>query len=115
MKKEYSVLEEIFIEEYDRIIRRINAAYKEIEALPKGSISKKNINGSEAFYLFYREGDKVKSKYIKKSDVENIKALVERRRHYEKIIRDSKKQKKQLEKVLGKETINEYKSGTGIS
>ena len=65
-----SVLDEVLKEEYDRLIRMRIAMSFEYEALPKGSISKKNIRGCDCYYLQYREGDKVISKYIKKGRTE---------------------------------------------
>lgn len=59
-------------------IRKIE---KRLEALPKGYISKKTINGKERFYLQWREGGKIKSKYIKGENLESYRmALAERKR-----------------------------------
>ena len=73
-----SLVGEVLEEEYDRSIRLSNALQKEINALPNGSLQKKNINGKEYWYLQYREGEKVKSKYIRNVDVEEIKGLKSR-------------------------------------
>ena len=42
---------------------------KELEQLPAGYISKKNINGNPQYYLQWRENGKMKSKYISKGDL----------------------------------------------
>ena len=114
MSENRSVLDEVFLEEYDRVLRRIHAIQRELKLLPKGSVSRKIINGSEAFYLSFREGNKVVTKYLKKDDVEKTRGLVEMRRRLELNMRESKKQAKKLEKVLGKEILNEYRAGNGI-
>ena len=51
-------------------------------ALPKGYISKKVINGKERFYLQYRDGKKVVSKYIKSSELSIIEAQLEERKEF---------------------------------
>ena len=106
-----SALDEVFLEEYDRVLRRMLVMQKELAQLPKGSVSRKVINGSEAFYLCFREGDKVISKHLKKSDVEEMRTKVERRRFLEKSMRESRLQAKKLEKALGKAIVNEYHTG----
>ena len=37
-----------------------------LKKLPKGSLQKRNINGRDYYYLVFREGGKVKTKYIGK-------------------------------------------------
>ena len=67
-----SVLDEVLKEEYDRLARMKTAMSLEHDALPKGSISKKRIRGCDCYYLQYREGDKIISKYIKKAELDDI-------------------------------------------
>lgn len=43
-----------------------------IENLPKGYISKKNISGKERYYLQWKEKGKVKSKYIREEELEEL-------------------------------------------
>lgn len=62
-----------------------NAKIKtEIEALPKGYISKKTIKGNTQYYLQWTENKKKKSKYINSNDVDKIRKLIELRKKYEK-------------------------------
>ena len=63
-----SVLDEVLKEEYERLLRMRSAMSIEYDALPKGSISRKNIRGCDCYYLQYRERDKIVSKYIKKQN-----------------------------------------------
>lgn len=58
---------------------RILEIEKRLERLPKGYISRKNINGREQLYLQWREGNKVHSQYIKKAEREKILSEVEER------------------------------------
>jgi len=58
----------------------IKALRDVLETLPKGYVSRKLIRGKETFYLQWREGRKVRSKYIKKDDVEGLREEI-RRRH----------------------------------
>ncbi len=53
---------------------------KEIEELPKGYISKKNINGKTRYYLQWNENGKKNSKYIDDSFVSSMREKIERRK-----------------------------------
>lgn len=103
-----TILEEVFIEEYERANRKIIAFESELATLPKGYIREKTRNGRKYFYLQYRENDTVKSKYLKQDEVENMKRLIERRKEFEAALRIQKKSKKQIERALGKEILNEF-------
>lgn len=52
----------------------------QIESLPKGSITKKNIQGKDRYYLQWREGDKVKSRYVKVAELPELAAQIEQRK-----------------------------------
>ena len=39
---------------------------KELDTLPRGKITPKTVNGKTYYYLYYRDGKKVVSKYIGK-------------------------------------------------
>ena len=51
-----------------------------IEKLPKGYISKKNINGKAQHYLQWKENGKVKSKYIRDEELEELKNQIAERK-----------------------------------
>ena len=95
-----SVLDEVLKEEYDRLIKMRAAMNLEYEALPKGSISKKNIRGCDCYYLQYREGDKVISKYIKKGELNELAAKIERRRSLKKSLREIDAEMKKIERSI---------------
>lgn len=53
-------------------IDHIKRLEKQIEELPSGYISRKIINGKERLYLQWREGSKVRSRYIKNAEKEEM-------------------------------------------
>lgn len=55
------------------ITEEISKLENQISELPAGYISRKIINGKERFYLQWSENGKVKSKYIKNDDYEDVK------------------------------------------
>lgn len=56
---------------------------KELEQLPVGYISKKNINGNTQYYLQWRENGRMKSKYIRKGDLETVERQIAKRKELE--------------------------------
>lgn len=71
---------------------------KELETLPRGKITPKTINGKTYYYLYYRDGKKVVSKYIGK-DIENLTMVRDgliRRNQVEKIIKKLQEEKTQI-------------------
>lgn len=95
-----TVLDEVLKEEYDRLIRMRSAMSIEYDALPKGSISRKNIRGCDCYYLQYRKGNKIISKYIKKTELDDIAAKIERRRSLKKTLRSVDTEIKKIERVM---------------
>lgn len=67
-----SILEQVLIEELERNKNFIDLAEKEISQLPLGYISKKRINSKTYYYHQWREGEKIKSKYIKMNTVMEV-------------------------------------------
>lgn len=104
-----SILEDVLVEEYDRCLRIENNIRNELDELPKGTITTKNSNEKEYYYLHFREGDKIKNKYIKMCDLDKIEKGLNRRKESEKALKVILKSKKQIEKALGKELLNEFK------
>ena len=97
-----SVLMEVLAEELDRLARQEVVCSRDLAELPKGYISKKNIRGRESYYLQWREGDKIVSKYISAEDLPKVEAQVERRKRLESALRRIREDRKKLQKVLGK-------------
>lgn len=102
-----TVFESVLLEEYQRPGRIIERLQNEIVKLPVGYLRKKIINGREYYYRQYRQGNKVVSEYIKKAEVDKVKKLIEIRKEDEQGIKDMKKTRRQIERALGKEFLNE--------
>lgn len=61
---------------------------REIDSLPKGNISYKNIRGRQRMYLQWREDGKNMSTYVKKADEEAVSQMVNRRKELERQLTD---------------------------
>ena len=95
-----SILKQVLIEELERNNHFIDSAEKEISQLPNGYLSKKNINNKTYFYYQWREGEKIKSEYIKMKDVQNLDKKIKRRKELEEAVLKAKNENKRIEKVL---------------
>lgn len=95
-----SVLNSVIREEYERLSRIITKVQKEINELPKGYISEKRINGKIYHYLQFREGEKVKSIYLKADKVESYRVLIAHRNELVINLKGLQEDKKRLERVL---------------
>ena len=62
-----------------KIERQIEALEQQIRELPQGTITMKRINGKEQPYLQWRENGKIKSKYVKKAEYEDIFSKIQLR------------------------------------
>jgi hypothetical protein len=81
----------------------LEAYRKKIDSLPKGGIYAKTINGNVYYYLSHREGKKVKTDYLGKLSDEEIKEIrekIEKRKRYEKMLKDVEAEIKFLHKAL---------------
>ena len=74
---------------------------KELEKLPRGKITPKTVNGKTYYYLYYRDGKKVVSKYIGKNEgsLTSIREGLTRRSQIEEIIKKLKEEKAQIKKL----------------
>ena len=70
------------------INERISNLKQEIDKLPKGSISKKTIKGSEYFYFRYYINGVRKEKYIDISLVDELKGKINKRKQMEEELKD---------------------------
>lgn len=96
-----SMLMTIISREETRNENMINEYTKELETLPKGKITPKTVNGKTYYYLYYRDGKKVVSKYVGK-DEESLIAIREgiaRRSQIEEIVKKLKEEKAQIKKL----------------
>ena len=88
------------LQEKERIDRMLAKYQEELGTLPKGTISEKKVRQSTFFYLKYREGKKVISRYIPQKDVDAVREQVEKRRHIETMIRSLQEERAIAEKAL---------------
>jgi len=70
--------------------KAIEVIEEEIRKLPKGYISKKNINNRSYYYLQKREGSKIVSQFIPNEQLTEIKELIIKRKQFEESLRDLK-------------------------
>ena len=96
-----SVLSVLITKERTRNKNMIAEYTRELETLPKGSVKPKTVNGHVYYYLVFRKGNKVVSKYIGKDEkfVAIIKEQTLRRKQVEEILKRLMEEKNQIEKL----------------
>lgn len=72
------------IQEYRALTTKKAAISAQLRTLPKGYISKKNINGKEYYYQQYRIGSRIFSHFIKMEDVDTLSEKIALRKQLEK-------------------------------
>jgi len=97
-----TIIESVIRDEYDRNLRMQEAYCQEIAKLPRGSVTRKVINGKTYYYLMYREAGKVENKYLSKkdNDIDDLVKQVQKRRELESLIKKLRKEQKEMEKYL---------------
>ena len=85
-----AVLEEMFKEEKERLLRMRKFYAGKILELPKGSIIFKKRGKRKYPYLLYREKDKVKTDYIKCSadELKDLEHKIKKRKKYLELLRE---------------------------
>ena len=94
------VIQGVLREELERRKRMLDVYQKEVDKLPKGSIVRKSVNGREYAYLQYREGKKVRCKYIPKQELPDVMRQIEERRKYQEYIKNIKKEISFIQRAL---------------
>lgn len=96
-----SILISVIAREETRNENMISQYLKELENLPKGKITPKVIKGKTYFYLYFRHGKKVISKYIGNDEakIRDYKEKLERRRQIEDILKKLKDEKIKIKKM----------------
>ena len=92
------------LEEKQRIGFMLERYGQELIELPKGTISEKKVKDKIYYYLKFREGKKIISKYIGKQEIEMIREQLKKRRHIEAMIRSLQEEQALVEKILGGNT-----------
>lgn len=88
------------MQEKQRIEYMLQRYQRELDGLPKGTISEKAVGGKAYYYLKYRDGKKVVSQYVSRKEIETVRALVEKRRHIEAMVKSLNEEKAIADKVL---------------
>lgn len=99
-------LEKVLSIEYKLLLDKEREYLVEHENLPAGSVQKKLIKGKEYYYRQFREGRKVKSVYVKRSNLEDIEEKIVQRKMIEHELSEIKNRKKALEGVVDKDRLN---------
>ena len=105
-----SILDVKLIDEYYRCenaLRVHEMALKEMNFT--GNISVKTINGKQYSYLQWRDKDKVKCRLLSDNGVAVVKRQINRREEHKSSIKHLKHDMKQIQKILGKKVIDEYR------
>ena len=102
LKNNQTIIHGVLLEEKERNLLMQEQYKKEIELLPKGSIVKKINKSGEYFYLSYRNGANVISKYLGKDldAINKINEKIEKRKHLKSIIKNLQLELKQIKKVV---------------
>ncbi|MFV0516941.1 MAG: hypothetical protein ACK5MV_06060 [Aminipila sp.] len=66
----------IIINEYKELLAKKNEIEQRLPYLPEGYISEKNIKGKQYYYLQNRINGKLRSKYLKGNEIEEVKENV---------------------------------------
>ena len=84
-------LNEKMIKEYECVLLK----------LPKGKLTIKIINSHSYFYLKFRAGDKIITKYVGKDecDLSELQEQLDKRKHIEDMLKQLKSERKELEKI----------------
>ncbi len=96
-------IKSILAEEAMRLEELCKKYREEIGRLPRGSIAIKKRGNNEYLYLAGRERGKVRFRYIGKADfpeAKEIKAGVEKRQKYQKLLRQARQNLKELKRVI---------------
>ncbi len=101
MGDEMSVLMSLLSKEESRNEKMLSAYNQELETLPKGSIKAKKSGNKVYYYLIFRDGDKVVTKYVGKDEESliPIREQLERRKQVEEMIKKLKAEKIQIKKL----------------
>jgi len=85
---EMLLLEEIVLQERQRIERMMRSYEEELTTLPKGTLVKKKIRNNIYFYLQYRDGKKMLSQYVGKAEnrILEVQQQLERKKQVEAIL-----------------------------
>lgn len=96
-----SIISTLLIKEKNRNESMIIEYTRELDALPKGTIKEKKVKDRVYYYLLFREGDKVVTRYLGKNEESLIliKEQLARRKQLERMLQKLKEEKIQIKKL----------------
>ena len=95
-----TVLKDNLREELERSNLQEQMALDTLEKSPKGYLVKKKINNKIYYYIQWRENSKIKSKYVRKDQEQEIKVLFAQKKGAKKLLKIARYNKKMLERAL---------------
>ena len=84
----------------ERLLEKEQAYKTQLALLPKGRVHNKLIGGKKYPYLTYREDGKVKSRYVKSEELDQVRAQVEQRQQVEKTLKSIRADLRVIRKVV---------------
>ena len=90
----------IVLGEKQRIEYMLQKYAVSLAELPKGTISEKTINKKTYYYLKYRDGKKVVSRYVGKQEIDTLRQQIDRRKHIERMIKSLQEEKALADRIL---------------
>ena len=95
-----TLLDEMLFEEYERSLRSLKSKKAALNNLPKGNLREKKIGNNVYYYLQRREEKRVKNQYVKKENLEKIRADISYRNEVLDSIKNINHDIKNLKRVL---------------
>lgn len=98
-----TIATQIIEKELERNEKMIKEYEVELSKLPKGKLTIKKINSRSYYYLKFREGEKIITKYVGKDNIDltELYDQLDKRKHIEEMLKQLKSERKELEKVGG--------------
>lgn len=107
---ELSMLEEQLLDEYFRGERHIKTNQDILNSCPKGYLVYKKIKGRKYCYRQWRDGKKICSEYVRHKDIDGLERRINIRKKAEHSIKMIRRDMKNIERLLGRNTINGYRN-----
>ena len=105
-KKDRSVFN-MLKSERNRCVELADRLHREIDLLPKGSLSVRKVKNKDKEYVYpclrFREGKKVIYKHLSRDRAEELKPLLERRKKLESSLRANKRRIATINAILAKD------------
>ena len=94
------IIHDALREEQERLLEQEQAYKQQLAMRPKGRMQNKLMAGKKYPYLTYREGGKVKTRYVKPEELEQVAAQVIQRQQFEKALKSIRADLRVIGKVV---------------